>query len=94
MKNIARIFSVKEIIVIVLFIVIVIASPVILFVQASNGDQETLENQGYLRYMACVVDVRNSAGTVSIPAAKLDQCWTVAEQQVGIKLPRYYNLVK
>lgn len=94
MKNLTRLFSKKEIAVIIIFIVVVMASPIILFVQASNGDQETLENQGYLRYMACVADVRNKTNVVAIPVEKLDQCWSIAEEQVSVKLPRYYNLVK
>lgn len=94
MQKFMRAFSNREFIVIVILIFLMVTSPIVLFLQAAEGDRETLENQGYLRYVACVIDVRNRTSSITISPEKLDKCWEIADAQAGVKLPRYYELIK
>jgi len=95
MSNITKLFNRKEIAVMVVFVVVVIFGPITAMLLQSNANNQTSrENQGYLRYLACVADVRNKANALTISVNKLDQCWELAEAQAGVDLPRYYNQVK
>lgn len=95
MSEFRRLFTRREMFVIAMFILVVVLGPVAaLFIQAGDNRQASQQNQGYLRYLACVADVRNSAKTVTISVEKLDKCWDLAEQQAGVDLPRYYDQVK
>lgn len=90
-----NLFSRKEKIIMFIFVAVVIVGPsTAVFIQAGANSQTSRENQGYLRYLACVADVRNKAKALTISVEKLDQCWDLAEDQAGVNLPRYYDLVK
>lgn len=94
MKRLIKLFNTREIIVILIFIAIILISPIVLIIQLNENRSDTLENQGYIRYVACVIDVRNQAGSVTVPKSVLDKCWTSAEQEINTKLERYHNIIE
>lgn len=95
MRDLRRLFTSREIAVMIIFVLVVILGPVTaLYIKSSDNTQTSKENQGYLRYLACVADVRNKAAALTISVDKLDQCWELAESQAGVDLPRYYDQVK
>ena len=47
------------------------------------------QTQGYTRYIACMIDIRNEKGAVSLPIEVSDACWKQAEKEAGVSLVRY-----
>ena len=47
------------------------------------------QTQGYTRYIACMIDIRNEKGAVSLPNEVSDACWKQAEKEAGVSLVRY-----
>ena len=65
------------------------SSVALLFLKIQDGAQTSAENQGYVRYLACVTDIRNEKGVVTVSNQISDACWSQAEQEAGVQLPRY-----
>lgn len=63
-----------------------------LFNVSSENGKTSRENQGYVRYIACVIEVRNTRNVVAVDDKTSDACWYIAEKQVGVKLTRYSDL--
>lgn len=72
---------------------IMLAGAIVLLIlalmQAQESARTSKENQGYVRYLACVTEIRNTTGVIAVSKAVSDRCWSTAEKQVGIKLNRY-----
>lgn len=94
MASIIRLFKPRELLVMGLFSISLISVSILLYTVSMSNRQTSLENQGYVRYTACVIDVRNEAQSVTVSVDTLDKCWVLAEQQTGVKLPRYHELIK
>ena len=47
------------------------------------------QTQGYTRYIACMIDIRNEKGVVTLPNEVSDACWKQAEKETGVSLVRY-----
>ena len=47
------------------------------------------QTQGYTRYIACMIDIRNEKGAVTLPNEVSDACWAQAEKETGVSLVRY-----
>ena len=60
-----------------------------LILVVNENINKSRENNGYLRYVACVVDVRNEIKEVALPDGASEKCWQIAEREVGVKLKRY-----
>ena len=58
-------------------------------INTGNQNYIQMENQGYIRYLTCVADIRNSEKVITISDEISEACWKVAEQKVGIPLQRY-----
>lgn len=70
-------------------LVVLIVGMITIWMVASESSRKSRENNGYLRYVACVVDVRNEIKAVSLPDGASEKCWKIAENEVGVKLKRY-----
>lgn len=94
MKSIFRLFKPRELLVMALFTISLLSVSILLYSISMSNRQTSLENQGYVRYTACVIDVRNNAQAVTVPVQTLDKCWEAAERETGTKLPRYHEMIK
>lgn len=89
-----RQFELKELIAFGLLLILASASLVLLIITINNARETSVQNQGYLRYVACVVDIRNEMGTVVVSDDLSDNCWDQAEKETGTKLQRYTAKLK
>jgi len=72
---------------------LLITSVTLLYLRSAENGRLSTENQGYIRYMACVVDIRNELETVTVSNEISEACWAQAEKETGIKLNRYTEKV-
>lgn len=94
MIRVFSLFKPRELLVMALFTISLLSVSILLYSISMSNRQTSLENQGYVRYTACVIDVRNQAQAVTVSVATLDKCWEVAERETGVKLPRYHDIIK
>lgn len=87
-------FTKKEIFAFSLLIIFAFSSLALLVFTIQDAKQESTQNQGYLRYVACVVDIRNELKSISISDDLSDACWKEAEKEVGVTLPRYSSKIQ
>ena len=72
-----------------LIILLIGGSIAVYFTNAQAQNHLTRENQGYVRYLTCIADIRNQLNVVAISDEISEACWQKAEAQTGIKLNRY-----
>lgn len=72
-----------------LIFLLILGSLGVYVINAQNQNYLQRENQGYIRYLTCVADIRNSEKVITISDEISEACWKVAEQRVGIPLQRY-----
>lgn len=82
-------YKIKSFIGFSLLAVLFAASVALLFLKIQDGAQTSAENQGYVRYLACVTDIRNEKGVIAVSNEISDACWSQAEKEAGVSLPRY-----
>lgn len=70
-----------------------VLSVALLYVKVTEGQLTSAQNQGYVRYLACVADIRNEKNVIAVSNEISDACWEQAEQEIGTKLPRYSEKV-
>lgn len=87
-------FKRKEIFAFSLLFIFAFSSLALLVFTIQAAKYESTQNQGYLRYVACVVDIRNELKSTSISDELSDACWAEAEKEVGVKLPRYSSKIE
>lgn len=73
----------------ILLIVLVVGSLSVYVISSHEQNRLTRENQGYVRYLTCIADIRNQLNVIAISNEISEACWQKAEQQTGIKLNRY-----
>lgn len=73
----------------ILLIVLVVGSISVYYIGSQEQNRLTRENQGYVRYLTCIADIRNQLNVIAISGEISEACWQKAEQQTGIKLNRY-----
>ena len=91
-----REFKIRALIGFGLLGVLLVSSIVLLIVQIDGGERArvtSLQNQGYVRYLACVTDIRNEKKVITVSDEISDACWKQAEKEIGMKLPRYSEQV-
>lgn len=86
-------YKIKVFIAFVLLGILLTASLSLLYLKISDGAQTSRENQGYVRYLACVTDIRNELNVIAISDEISDACWAEAEKEVGVQLSRYSEKV-
>lgn len=59
---------------------------------SSESARTSRENQGYVRYLACVAEIRNSRNVIAIDKATSDFCWEEAQAKAGVTLTRYSEI--
>ena len=82
-------YKIKALIGFCLLVLLFIASIALLVLQIRESVSTSSANQGYVRYLACVTDIRNEKGVVTISNEISDACWNEAEKEAGVELPRY-----
>lgn len=88
-ENLKKRWVVQGLIGYFLIILLVVGSLAVYVVSANNQNYLQRENQGYIRYLTCVADIRNSEKVITISDEISEACWKVAESRVGIPLQRY-----
>lgn len=86
-------YKIKALIAYCLLVLLFVASIALLVLQIREGVGTSSENQGYVRYLARVTDIRNEKGVVTISNEISDACWNQAEKEAGVKLPRYSETI-
>lgn len=86
-------YKIKGFLGFVLLILLVVASVSLLFVKIQEAQQTSAENQGYVRYLACLADIRSEQGVVAVNNDISDACWAQAEKEAGVTLSRYSEKV-
>lgn len=94
MMRVFRLFQPRELLVMALYTMSLMAVSILVYTLSMDNRRSSLEIQGYVRYTACVIDVRNQAQSVTVSVDTLDECWEVAERETGVKLPRYHETIK
>ena len=72
---------------------LLLASVTLLYLRSQENGRLSKENQGYIRYLACVADIRNSKGVITVSDEISEACWDQAEKETGVHLTRYSGLV-
>jgi len=76
-----------------LLTLLMVSSISLIYSRSVENARISHENQGYIRYMACVIDVRNELETITVSNEISEACWQEAEKETGIKLARYSGRV-
>lgn len=77
----------------VLLLFLLGASVSLLFNKIQDASHISAENQGYVRYLACLADIRNELDVIAVSNEISDACWIQAEKEAGVELSRYSEKV-
>lgn len=69
-----------------------IALVVMSVLSSAESARTSKENQGYVRYLACVAEIRNSRNVIAIDKKTSDFCWEEAQKKAGVQLTRYSEI--
>ena len=72
-----------------LLVILLVSSVWLLVIKLQDTSNISNQTQGYTRYVACMIDVRNEKGVVTVGNDISDACWKTAEKETGITLVRY-----
>lgn len=82
-------YKVREFFAFLLLIILIILSVILLYFKIQEGAVINARNQGYVRYIACTIDIRVEQGVNTVSEEISDACWRQAEHEIGEDLPRY-----
>ena len=82
-------YKVREFFAFLLLIVLIILSVILLYFKIQEGAIINGQNQGYIRYVACTIDICVEQGVNTVSEKISEACWEQAEREVGQTLNRY-----
>lgn len=86
-------YKIKGFIGFILLVLLLSGSVALLFLKIQEAREISAENQGYVRYLACLADIRNELDVIAVSNDISDACWSQAEKEAGVTLSRYSEKV-